>query len=174
MIHSLLQIIIVIGKNSGNGGNIDLRFRCFQRHQFKYLLKKSIWKSALQVHSWPLQVMYRIFICHRTFIEALDIYFHIIQCKYGLIEKEIPILLLVSRVLQVKDISHPISGNVLMTFILVESYVCFSLYFSSWKRGSCMIYFLFSLRACSQNLSLWRVSCQFWDFLLYYSPGKIQ
>ena len=64
--------------------------------------------------------MNHILIYLRTLIEALDIEFHILQSKYGLIDKEIPSFLLIEWVPQVEDTPHTIS-DLLAVF---DKYLC--------------------------------------------------
>ena len=45
--------------------------------------------------------------------------FHIIQGEMGIIEKNIPLLLMIMRVCQGEDIPHPIRNHVLMSLILI-------------------------------------------------------
>ena len=74
--------------------------------------------------------MNHVSICIITQLEDLDIEFHLIQREYVLIDKYIPIFLLVVRVRQGEDITHTIINHVLTAFIFVgfdrDLYISFS------------------------------------------------
>ena len=55
-------------------------------------------KSSHKVHSLPYQVMNHVLIHIINLIGGTDVVFHITQIKLGLVEKNIPIILLVLRV----------------------------------------------------------------------------
>ena len=163
MVQSLLQGSIIVGNNCSNGGNIYLRSSCCQRHQFQYLLKKSILKSDPQLCSWPCQVLNHVFICLRTTIEELDIEFHIIHSKSVLIEKYIPSFVFFVRVCQGEDIPHTIFYHVLPSLIPVGFYRDFRIYFyrnsikidRAWNLEHIFSVIIFFLNACARKWLIW-------------------
>ena len=77
--NSILQSIIGIREKFSHGGDIDARYGFFQRHQYQYLLNKSIRKNAHQVHSWPYQVLKHILVFLRDFLKNLYVLFYTVQ-----------------------------------------------------------------------------------------------
>ena len=157
MVQSLLQISIGIGKNLSTDGNIDLSYSCCQQHQFQYLLKKSIWKSNPRVCSWPFQILNHVFIWLITLLKVLDTYFHVIQRKYVLIEKQIPSVILVTRVRQGEDTPRTIFYHVFIALILVGFDRYCWIYFSKSSVKLCRAWKLGESTLCSYHLigGLW-------------------
>ena len=108
--------------------------------------------------------------------------FHGIQYILILIQKKLQLLILVSGVHQVKETIHRIPNYVLVSMIIVRIYrygqipvpindVKFEKYTSLEHVSSI---FIFSLRACVCNCSLWRVWFYLFNYELYWLSGMIQ
>ena len=121
-----------------HGGDTYLGSTCCQWHHFQYILKKSIWKYALKVQSWP----------HHVTILLTD-EFHVIQRKSELIKKNIPILILFERFRQRENIVYSICDHVLAALIPIifdgDLWISFSSNSVKIKRACilwvCLLYF---------------------------------
>ena len=165
---SILQSIVWIGYKCGHGGDLYIRPGCCQQNICHYFPKKIILQSAILLHSWPRQVLNHVFILLRTLLKDLDMDFHIVQMKPRLMEKSIPLLLLVARVCQVEYIPYTIPDHVIMGFII------------AWIYGnlSYLVHvshvLLFYLMLHKHNWLLWIGPCGLLKSYLYRSLGKIQ
>ena len=78
-----------------------------------------ILKSDPQVQSWPSRFLDHVLILYITFLKYISVLFHIVHGKMELIEKKVPLLILVVRVWWGEVVLHTIADHVLMALILL-------------------------------------------------------
>ena len=145
-------------------------------------MKKSVWKSTPQVYSWPHQILNNILICLISVMKTLYMEFHTVQGKYGIMKKNIPLLLFILWVWKGEYTPHPITDNMLTSLILVglDGYFWLSFPRNSIKLSracilrACLHVFPFYLRVCERNWTLCIGPLKFLNSSLYWSTETIQ